>query len=151
MATTKRKRSESDSRHKRKHKNCIKSSVEDRGIKYLGHAGKDVNIVLGKNSSPGTINVCIHQDQRVSKLATIERADRRKREKEREKKRRKRESAKGQKKIQEKAANKAQKRIEKRRRKHIRNTGKEISLDDFKGLEKKIQTDTGKIKEEEER
>lgn len=52
MATAKRQRSKSDSRRKTKHKNRKKSRVDDEGIKYLGHAGKDVSIVVGILPNP---------------------------------------------------------------------------------------------------
>ena len=139
MGGAKKRGSESDSRCKKKHKKHKKrnkSGVEDGGIKYIGHAGKEVNVVLCKNSSPGSFRVNIYQGQRVSKSSTVEREDRRKRAKERARKKRKYESAKGQEKLQKKALKKAQKRIEKRRRKYVRQTGNDISLDEFKGLEK---------------
>ena len=136
MGSAKKRRSESDSRRKNKHKKPNKFGREDGGIKYLGHAGKEVNVVLDNNASLGSIRINIHQDQRVSKSSTVEREDRRNRAKERARKKRKYESAKGQEKLQKMAMKKAQKRIEKRRRKYVRQTGNDVSLDEFKGLEK---------------
>ena len=141
MGSSKRKLDKSDSRHKKKSKKRPESDVEDAGIKYLGHAGKEVKVVLGKNSSPGDINVNIYKNQRVTKISTIEREARRKRAKERERKRKQHEaSMEKREKLQKKAAKKAQKRLEKRiqkrRRKYVTQTGNDISLDEFKNLEK---------------
>ena len=141
MGSSKRKLDTSDSRHKKKSKKRPTSDVEDAGIKYLGHAGREVKVVLGKNSSPGDINVNIYKNQRVTKISTIEREARRKRAKERERKRKQHEpSMEKREKLQKKAAKKAQKRLEKRiqkrRRKYVTQTGNDISLDEFKNLEK---------------
>ena len=51
MGGAKKRRSESYSRRKKRHKKRNKSDVEDGGIKYLEHAGKEVNVVLGKKMS----------------------------------------------------------------------------------------------------
>ncbi len=109
MGSAKKRRSESDSRRKNRQKKRKTSGREDGGIQYLGHAGKEVNVVLGNNASLGSIRINIYQDQRVSKSSTVEREDRRKRAR----KKRKYESAKGQEKLQKMAMKKAQKRIEK--------------------------------------
>ena len=54
MGSSKRKLDKSDSRHKKKSKKRPESDVEDAGIKYLGHAGKEVKVCWVRTLHLGT-------------------------------------------------------------------------------------------------